>query len=252
MSDIFRECEEQRARADALEAKLDICKRYAEGEAADGDCADLANDYGGKGYENDPAVQLVARLQQNYVKLLHGQMICPGCVGRGGQDSAEDSHECGWCAGKGRVTFEELRKETCRILTENNSLKLHRRAETEDANKWNIRAIELITENAKLKEELQSEKALAVPRINEIARLRTEAAQITPLKNSDIRLVRDQALEIQRLKRLVALLSPFLVTAVEDMIQEVQETDNSETKDLLERFGDALRRAALKKETQNG
>jgi hypothetical protein len=51
-----------------LEAQLDICKRYAEGEGADGDCADLANDYGGTGHENSPACRAVAAMQAKLYK----------------------------------------------------------------------------------------------------------------------------------------------------------------------------------------
>jgi len=59
---------EQKAEIEALRAKLDICKRYAEGEGSDGDCADLANDYGGHGYEEDPTCRAVAKMQQAYEK----------------------------------------------------------------------------------------------------------------------------------------------------------------------------------------
>lgn len=43
-----------------LEAKLDICKRYAEGEVHDP--IDLAIDYGGTGWETDPACVAIANL----------------------------------------------------------------------------------------------------------------------------------------------------------------------------------------------
>lgn len=53
----------------ALTACLDICLRYAQGEGADGDCAELAVDYGGTGYEKSPACVAVEKLQQDHVKL---------------------------------------------------------------------------------------------------------------------------------------------------------------------------------------
>lgn len=59
----------------ALEAKLDICKRYAEMEGADGDFAKLANDYGGLNYERDPAVLAVGNLQQRLVTELERQEV---------------------------------------------------------------------------------------------------------------------------------------------------------------------------------
>lgn len=37
-----------------LTGKLDIVRRYLEGEGQDGDCGSLAVDYGGTGWENDP------------------------------------------------------------------------------------------------------------------------------------------------------------------------------------------------------
>lgn len=51
----------------ACKAKLDICHRYACYEGANGDCSELAIDYGGTGYEKDPAVVAVAKLQQQSV-----------------------------------------------------------------------------------------------------------------------------------------------------------------------------------------
>jgi len=43
---------------------------------------------------------------------------CPMCRGRGGFDSAEDSHECGWCNGKASVTAAELQAEAMRLIRE--------------------------------------------------------------------------------------------------------------------------------------
>lgn len=63
-----RQAFEMQNERDAALAKLDICKRYTQGEGADGDCCDLANDYGGSDYEKDPACLAVAKLQQDHVQ----------------------------------------------------------------------------------------------------------------------------------------------------------------------------------------
>ena len=51
------------ARAEAAEGKLDIIKRRLEDEPDDS----LAIDYGGTGWENDPAVRAVEELQEETV-----------------------------------------------------------------------------------------------------------------------------------------------------------------------------------------
>jgi len=84
-------------------------------------------------------------------------------------------------------------------------------------------------------------------RIRELEEQVAALSQTTPITNGDIRRARDQSLEIIRLRKLVALLSPFLVSAVEDMVAEVEETGDPETRELLDRFGTALWRASEKK-----
>ncbi len=54
----------------ALRGQLDLCQRLAEGDGADGDCAELANDFGGTGWENEPAPRAVASLAQRHFKFV--------------------------------------------------------------------------------------------------------------------------------------------------------------------------------------
>lgn len=63
--------EQLRKRIRELEGKLDICRRYAGGEIED-DAGWLANDYGGTGWECDPACLAVGELAVMFKKL-HSQ-----------------------------------------------------------------------------------------------------------------------------------------------------------------------------------
>lgn len=60
-----------------LQAKLDICKRYAQGEAHDP--VHLAVDYGGTGWESDPACMAVGELALRF------QPSNPQCLGSPGE-----------------------------------------------------------------------------------------------------------------------------------------------------------------------
>jgi hypothetical protein len=96
-------------------------------------------------------------------------------------------------------------------------------------------SLEIFVENA----ESELRKAEA-----ELKSLRNENQLLkqTPTNAANV-----SAKEIERLKRVVQLLSPFLVNAVEDMVREVQETGDPETKALLDRFEVLIRRSMNKK-----